>query len=57
MQGKNFYFKTVWSVGTVMTEKTDRSFSNGAPVDSVETEKSRVVLQELEAGWWILAVR
>ncbi|KAK3710075.1 hypothetical protein LTR37_010506 [Vermiconidia calcicola] len=32
-----------------------KSFSNGAPVDSIETEKSRIVLQELEKGWWILA--
>jgi hypothetical protein len=32
-----------------------RSFSHGAPVDSVETEKSRIVLKELEDGWWILA--
>ncbi|EMC97504.1 hypothetical protein BAUCODRAFT_575445 [Baudoinia panamericana UAMH 10762] len=32
-----------------------RSFSNGEPVDSVETEKSRIVLHELEEGWWILA--
>lgn len=40
-----------------MTEKIDRSFSNGEPVDSIETEKSRIVLRELEKGWWILAVR
>jgi hypothetical protein len=33
----------------------DRSFSNGAAVDSVETQKSRIVLHELEDGWWILA--
>ena len=33
-----------------------RSFSNGEAVDSVETEKSRIVLYELESGWWILAV-
>ncbi|KAI8934378.1 hypothetical protein NX059_009114 [Plenodomus lindquistii] len=32
-----------------------KSFSNGATVDSVETEKSRIVLHELEDGWWILA--
>lgn len=34
-----------------------RSFSNGQPVDAVDTERSRVVLHELEPGWWILAVR
>lgn len=34
----------------------DRSFSSGEPVDSIETEKSRIVLYELERGWWILAV-
>ncbi|KAF2840837.1 hypothetical protein M501DRAFT_930391 [Patellaria atrata CBS 101060] len=32
-----------------------RSFSNGQDVDSVDTEKSRVVIHELEKGWWILA--
>ncbi|WPH01080.1 Vacuolar fusion protein CCZ1-like protein [Acrodontium crateriforme] len=32
-----------------------RSFADGSPVDSVETEKSRIVLHELESGWWILA--
>ncbi|KAI1416165.1 hypothetical protein F5Y13DRAFT_128455 [Hypoxylon sp. FL1857] len=32
-----------------------RGFSNGQPVDTIETEKSRVVLRELEPGWWILA--
>ena len=31
------------------------TFSNGVPVDSIETEKSRLVMQELESGWWILA--
>jgi hypothetical protein len=33
-----------------------RSFANGQSMDSVETEKSRIVLKELEKGWWILAV-
>ncbi len=33
------------------------SFSNGEAVDSIETEKSRIVMHELEKGWWILAVR
>ncbi|KAK7562691.1 hypothetical protein IWX47DRAFT_785300 [Phyllosticta citricarpa] len=32
-----------------------RSFSNGEPVDHVDTEKSRIVLHELEKGWWVLA--
>ncbi|CAK4033351.1 Hypothetical predicted protein [Lecanosticta acicola] len=32
-----------------------RSFSKGQPVDSIDTEKSRIVLHELEEGWWILA--
>ncbi|KAF2833394.1 hypothetical protein CC86DRAFT_441919 [Ophiobolus disseminans] len=32
-----------------------KSFSNGEAVDSVETQKSRIVLYELEDGWWILA--
>lgn len=33
-----------------------KSFADGRPVDSIETEKSRVVVHELEKGWWILAV-
>jgi hypothetical protein len=33
-----------------------RSFSAGKPVDSIDTERTRVVLHELEPGWWILAV-
>ncbi|KAF1928688.1 uncharacterized protein M421DRAFT_100970 [Didymella exigua CBS 183.55] len=32
-----------------------RSFASGESVDSIETEKSRIVLHELERGWWILA--
>ncbi|KAK4551972.1 hypothetical protein LTR86_010764 [Recurvomyces mirabilis] len=32
-----------------------KSFSNGQPVDTIETEKSRIVLHELEEGWWALA--
>lgn len=39
-----------------MTESTDRSFSNDQPVDTIDTERSRIVLYELEKGWWILAV-
>lgn len=34
-----------------------RGFSNGSPIDAIETEKSRFILHELEPGWWILAVR
>jgi hypothetical protein len=33
-----------------------RGFADGAAVDAIDTEKSRVVLHELEPGWWILAV-
>jgi len=33
-----------------------KSFSGDSPVDTIETEKSRVILHELEPGWWILAV-
>ncbi len=33
-----------------------KSFSGDNPVDTIETEKSRVVVHELEPGWWILAV-
>ncbi|EPE34484.1 hypothetical protein GLAREA_10178 [Glarea lozoyensis ATCC 20868] len=32
-----------------------RSFSDGQAVDTIETEKSRIILHELESGWWILA--
>jgi hypothetical protein len=33
-----------------------RSFSNtGETVDSIETDRARIVLHELEAGWWLLA--
>ncbi|KAI0472873.1 hypothetical protein GGR56DRAFT_586869 [Xylariaceae sp. FL0804] len=32
-----------------------RGFADGKPVDTIETEKSRVVLHELEPGWWMLA--
>ncbi|MBE3042302.1 DUF1712 domain-containing protein, partial [Candidatus Bathyarchaeota archaeon] len=30
-------------------------FASGSPVDVVETERSRVVLKEVEKGWWVLA--
>lgn len=33
-----------------------RGFADGAPVDTIDTETSRVVMHELEPGWWILAV-
>ncbi|TPX18420.1 uncharacterized protein E0L32_011661 [Thyridium curvatum] len=32
-----------------------KSFSDGNPVDTIDTEKSRVILHELEPGWWLLA--
>ncbi|KAK0728693.1 hypothetical protein B0T26DRAFT_699002 [Lasiosphaeria miniovina] len=32
-----------------------KSFSGGMSVDTIDTERSRVVLHELEPGWWILA--
>jgi hypothetical protein len=31
-------------------------FADGEPTDVIETEKSRIVLREIEPGWWILAV-
>lgn len=31
-----------------------RSFSDGKAVDTIETEKCRIILHELESGWWIL---
>jgi len=33
-----------------------RDFSDGRPVDTIETEKSRIILHELESGWWLIAV-
>jgi hypothetical protein len=33
-----------------------RDFSEGKPVDTIETEKSRIILHELEPGWWLIAV-
>ncbi|ODH44285.1 hypothetical protein ACO22_00905 [Paracoccidioides brasiliensis] len=32
-----------------------KNFSNGEAVNTVDTEKSRITLHELETGWWILA--
>ncbi|KND86373.1 hypothetical protein TOPH_09002 [Tolypocladium ophioglossoides CBS 100239] len=32
-----------------------RGFADGASVDAIDTERSRVVMHELEPGWWILA--
>ncbi|KAK3989259.1 hypothetical protein QBC44DRAFT_342695 [Cladorrhinum sp. PSN332] len=32
-----------------------KGFSKGKPVESIETEGRRVVLHELEPGWWVLA--
>lgn len=34
-----------------------RDFADNQAVETIETEKTRVVLHELEPGWWILAVR
>ncbi|RMD44738.1 hypothetical protein DV735_g433, partial [Chaetothyriales sp. CBS 134920] len=31
------------------------NFSGGVAVDSIETERSRTVLSQLEPGWWVLA--
>jgi hypothetical protein len=33
-----------------------KTFSDGEqPVDAIETDKARIVLHELESGWWVLA--
>ncbi|KAL9601295.1 MAG: hypothetical protein Q9219_002590 [cf. Caloplaca sp. 3 TL-2023] len=32
-----------------------KTFSDGQAVDSIETEKSRIILHNLEAEWWFLA--
>jgi hypothetical protein len=33
-----------------------RGFADGRPVDCIDTEKTRVILHELEPNWWILGV-
>ncbi len=33
-----------------------RTFSDGEPLELIETEKASHVMAELEPGWWILAV-
>ncbi|KJZ73180.1 hypothetical protein HIM_07377 [Hirsutella minnesotensis 3608] len=32
-----------------------RGFADGAALDAIDTERTRVVMHELEPGWWILA--
>ncbi|KIX95578.1 uncharacterized protein Z520_08698 [Fonsecaea multimorphosa CBS 102226] len=32
-----------------------KNFSHGVPLESMDTEKSRIVLKEVEPQWWILA--
>ena len=39
-----------------MAEHVARSFSKGRTLDSIETERSRIILHELEKDWWLLAV-
>lgn len=33
-----------------------KGFADEQAVDHVETEKSRIVMREIEEGWWMLAV-
>lgn len=33
-----------------------RGFADGASLDAMDTEKSKLILHELEPGWWLLAV-
>ncbi|THX23179.1 hypothetical protein D6D12_08597 [Aureobasidium pullulans] len=33
-----------------------RNFSDGEPIEAVETEKSRILIHELEKDWWVLAL-
>ena len=39
----------------VLTTISDRNFSSQS-LEYVETEKSRIVLLELEKDWWVVAV-
>ena len=32
------------------------NFSAGKPVESIESEKSRAIIHQLEKGWWVVAV-
>ncbi|RKF75421.1 putative vacuolar fusion protein ccz1 protein [Golovinomyces cichoracearum] len=32
-----------------------KSFSGGKAVETIDTERSRIILKEFESGWWILA--
>ena len=41
---------------STIADLTRSGFSDGAPVDSVETEKSRIIIHNLETEWWLLAV-
>ncbi|KAL8786996.1 MAG: hypothetical protein Q9213_002431 [Squamulea squamosa] len=50
------YFIPIVTLERISSLTTVRTFSDGQAVDSVETEKSRILLRELEAGWWLLAV-
>lgn len=34
-----------------------KNFADGQAADTVDTERSRIVIKELERDWWILAVR
>ena len=34
-----------------------QNFSAGKPVESVETDKTRTVIHQLEQDWWLVAVR
>lgn len=36
--------------------KPARTFSDHEAVNSIETEKSRIIVCQLESGWWLLAV-
>ena len=41
----------------LLTMNWNRAFSDGAAVNAVDSEKSRILMHELESGWWLLAVR
>jgi len=48
--------RAAYSLECGLTDQEPRNFSEGKAVDYVETERSRIVLHELEKNWWILAV-
>ena len=50
-------YTTTLSRPFIGAESINRAFSKGETIDAIESEKSRILIHELEPNWWILAVR